>query len=139
MRVHILPDGGAAHGVRLGHTPAGPAASTSGWRPQVVLGASSPGALRLPAAQATAVGMYGPRGVCLHAGGVIVDVEEKLFVHQGHLFLLIGQVIVFRFLQLYPYARFAQEFDQRAVFGQTAEGAHQGQTGRFGIVFTFAV
>ncbi|GAA0615089.1 NHL repeat-containing protein [Sporichthya brevicatena] len=72
MRVQIIPDGGQASPVWAGRAPSGPAASSLGWRPYVELGASSPGALRLPDARATATGMYGPRGVCLHDGGVIV-------------------------------------------------------------------
>jgi hypothetical protein len=72
MRVQIISKGGVAPRARLGYAPPGSPATTLGWRPHVVLGASSPGALRLPEALATPAGMYGPRGVCLHDGGVVV-------------------------------------------------------------------
>jgi hypothetical protein len=72
MRVQILSENGQAPPVSVGRAAAGPAASSLGWRPHVVLGASAPGALRLPEARASAIGMYGPRGVCLHGGGAIV-------------------------------------------------------------------
>jgi hypothetical protein len=72
MRVRVISAGSPRPDLRDGRPPPAPLAPSLGWQPHVVLGAPAPGALRVPAGLATPTGMYGPRGVCLHDGGLIV-------------------------------------------------------------------
>lgn len=76
MRVRVIPPGAEHLGARLGRdpgAPAGPRPATYGpWRPEVVVGAASPGALLLPPAHPTASWIYAPRAVWLEDDLLVV-------------------------------------------------------------------
>ena len=72
MRVRVITPGDSASAAPPVIRRAGTWPPSSPWRPRAVLGAQSPGALRLPDAHPSAATLYAPRGVWVDQERIIV-------------------------------------------------------------------